>query len=509
MGEPWYKDFMSSTGFGPKQSTLSQPPAAPQAQRKEQEFIANYKGPQGQLPQDIPGTRSDGLVMLPGEMRAAPAHSKPFSTHLAVGNSNGAKVQPIGVEQKHWQATGVGASMPDVEKTPAVQVVPGAPKTRGLVVEHSKDTTQPQENMSATQDKTLKTTYAAGAIFFGVVAAVSGVKYSATERMPSDRSWAMVAIVSLILAGVGTTLYVVENNKCNSSAGPEGQHGEAVMRVTDGMKVRGSRDTDVKVHRPLDDSPNSIRRRLQEQGTDFNTLEGPRAGYGYQRAGMTPNGTHKQITGKDLMRTAAMSNMDEKTFAEYMRRMGGEAPDQFVQRHPYYTFNAEWDNRPQINDPSTMHGIGTAPNQMQRDALYKDPRIQQAGAKTMHLKNPPPGSDHKLGKTHPWLEKNHNGEAPSFPIPDSGERQVAAPEQIAYQDDAEDNTAQFANLRQMENERAASIQKNAEVSQEFLKPVETVTGKKRNIMNHTETPQEESRDVDQRVKDNVLDKPTT
>jgi hypothetical protein len=171
---------------------------------------------------------------------------------------------------------------------------------------------------------------------------------------------------------------------------------------------------------------NTFEDRLRFQGTDPNSLEGPRAGLGYQRSPL-PEG-RKTLPVAALMRAPEDSNMDAPTFAEYMRQLGGELPNQFYQAHPFYTFNAEWDTRGQIDDDQTQFGISSSPGQMNRKFKYKDPRIQQAGAKTSHLKDPPPGAVPPLEKTHPWLERDENGTAPPAALlitPIATEREVA------------------------------------------------------------------------------------
>ena len=183
---------------------------------------------------------------------------------------------------------------------------------------------------------------------------------------------------------------------------------------------------DADPFRPPPDPMNTFEDRLRFQGTDPNSLEGPRAGVGYQRSPL-PEG-RKTLPVAALMRAPEDSNMDAPTFAEYMRQLGGELPNQFYQAHPYYTFNAEWDRRGQIDDDQTQFGISSSPDQMNRKNKYKDPRLQQAAAKTMHLKDPPPGSVPPLEKTHPWLERDENGMAPPAALmitPIAAEREVA------------------------------------------------------------------------------------
>ena len=150
------------------------------------------------------------------------------------------------------------------------------------------------------------------------------------------------------------------------------------------------------------DSMTDTATRLAAQGLDQSNVEGPRSGYWYKR-GPTP-GDRERVKDADLMRSAKQFNMNERELEEYMARLDGEAPDQFYRSHPYMPFSPFWEHRQQIDDASTVHGISTAPGEFNRKWIYKDPKIQQAGAKTMHTKEPPPGASQPIDKVHPWME---------------------------------------------------------------------------------------------------------
>lgn len=151
------------------------------------------------------------------------------------------------------------------------------------------------------------------------------------------------------------------------------------------------------------DRMESTEQRLSQQGTDMNNMEGPRDGYKYKR-GPTP-ANQQRLQTNELMRDASLYNMDKQEFGEYMARLEGEAPDRFHQAHAYHPFGPHWAHRNQVDDSETLHGISTQPGQMMRKSKYIEPRIQQAAARTSHLKDPPPGSAEPLRKTHPWMEK--------------------------------------------------------------------------------------------------------
>ncbi len=192
-------------------------------------------------------------------------------------------------------------------------------------------------------------------------------------------------------------------------AGPDGPHETGPAPY--GVLPQRRDQPDADPFRPPPDPMDTFEDRLRAQGSDPDSLEGPRAGVGYQRAPLP--GGRQPLPASALMRAPENSNMSDTDFTEYMRRLGGEAPDQFVQAHPYYTFNAEWDKRTQIDDDQKQFGISNSPGQMNRKFPYKDPRMQQAGAKTSHLKDPPPGAVPPLEKTHPWLEHDENGSEPA------------------------------------------------------------------------------------------------
>ena len=163
---------------------------------------------------------------------------------------------------------------------------------------------------------------------------------------------------------------------------------------------------DAKPYPKRNDTMTDTITRLTAQGMDVSNLEGPRADYWYKR-GPTPENRPRVKPG-DLMRDPSTYNMDANRFDEYMARLDGEAPDQFYRAHPYLPFSANWDYRQEINDMNTKEGVSTQPGPYNRKWTYKDPKIQQGGAKTMHTKEPPPGSVEPLMKVHPWLEPKDN-----------------------------------------------------------------------------------------------------
>lgn len=177
------------------------------------------------------------------------------------------------------------------------------------------------------------------------------------------------------------------------------------------FQPRGILDKDPLPYPKTMDSPMSFEEQMRQQGVDINNIEGPRAGYGYKH-GPTP-ANQRPLQTSELMRSAAMYNMGESDFNDYMARLEGRAPDQFVQAHAYHPLSAQWDHRSQVDDAERVFGIASAPGRHSMKFKAVDPRIQQAGAKTSHLKDPPPGAVEPIDRVHPWLD-NERASGSSF-----------------------------------------------------------------------------------------------
>lgn len=267
--------------------------------------------------------------------------------------------------------------------------------------------------------------YVLGFAFFILVFIASGVKWS-TNR--DNKSWLGASVASFVLAGGSLALYLSARSNENSTE--ENMQGSSSTFVAGGEPIGDDRvalmgrnmprgvnplqrdQRNVVPYPQPTDYPTDFQQRLDAQGTNSNLLEGPRAHLGYRRAPPTPDG-RQTLPANKLMRSPGNNNMDSGTFNEFMRRLSGEAPNQFYQAHPYMTFAPQFENRSQINDAESVFGISTQPGQMLRQSIYREPKIQQAGAKTMHLKDPPPGSVQPLEKVHPWLQKDESGQEPA------------------------------------------------------------------------------------------------
>ena len=208
-----------------------------------------------------------------------------------------------------------------------------------------------------------------------------------------------IMVIGFLCAMSGTMLYI--NNKKSESLVSE------VRDTNKGRQMYKPLMRHQADHNPYPrqrDFPDTTLDRMNRLNVDMNNVEGPRADFGYKR-GPTP-GNQRRLQEGELMRSAELYNMDQREFNEYMARLDGEAPDQFYQAHAYMPFSPHWDHKQDIGDTDTVHGISTQPGQSLRKSKYIDPRIQQAGAKTSHLKDPPPGSDQPIEKVHPWLQKS-------------------------------------------------------------------------------------------------------
>jgi hypothetical protein len=271
--------------------------------------------------------------------------------------------------------------------------------------------------------ETNKRNYMIGAIVFGVMTIVSGSRWAKSNGYNGgrDKSWAASTIVLLSLASVSTWLYVQEDKIVVPSGSGEGMHGagqgkrRALMRDNLGssggtaIQPRQTDQLDVNPYPKMDDPANGIQARMDYAGVDTNKLEGPRSNIGYRRSPATAD-KRSRLKARDLMRSAGNYNMDDGTFDEYMARMDGETPNQFHQTQPYMPFAADWDKaHGEIDDSNRYFGIGDSPSQSNRRWVYKEPRMQQGGARTMHTKDPPPGSVNPVSKIHPWLDVDQSG----------------------------------------------------------------------------------------------------
>jgi hypothetical protein len=406
-------------------------------------------------------------TLLPGQL---PTHKglqqreyqKPFPESNVLGRA-GIPDMPRTREQS-WDAVGIGPNKPK-----SAYVKPASTFVEKMTA-------------GAASDKERNLMLAAG--IFGGVTFVAGVGWT----MSRDKSTGIgkglgpVAGVSFLITMVMVILYTQESKSAASTASAaENQTGrKTLMKYNLGDKQvrpyqRDERDNKVFGQSP--DPMDSYADRMARQNTNTGHMEGPRKMLGYNRSPSAPNIPPglERLPSSQLMRDPRMQNMDEGTYNEYMARLDGEAPNQFHQSHPYMPMSAQWDNRTQIDDGSTVHGIGTAPGQTMRKSKYKDPRMDQAGAKTMHLKDPPPGSMQPLNKTHPWMEQDESGSEMPRMMSTSNERQSGVDMQSFVQE-------------RMQNTPAVELQGGQKPLPQFLQPEETMSDRKRSI-NRAELPQ--------------------
>ena len=410
-----YQDFINSTGFGvgsnfgkqEKADPLNQPRVTPDTNRDEADamYKTNYQnantGPPRprRVPNTVTGTSLPGAVM-PQQGLLPHRYEKPYPESNVLGRQADARAPQGKAKQKSWQAVAVGVEQNDPAlKEPASQYESG----------------RSGEKMTGKYDATAERNYMIGAIFFGMMTVGSAAKWAQNK---GDKSWMAASAIMGALTGVGIWLYVQEKNKATDA--PEGMHGagtgprKVLMRdnLPDDTVARQRDQTDVKPYPKLDDPEDSIQSRMKYGGVDTNTLEGPRSGLGYRRSPATAD-KRQRLKARELMRSAGQYNMDDGTFDEYMARMDGETPNQFYQAQPYMPFSANWNKaRGEIDDSNRYFGISDQPGQELRKSIYRDPRMQQGGAKTMHTQDPPPGSVHPLSKVHPWLERDESGMEP-------------------------------------------------------------------------------------------------
>lgn len=154
--------------------------------------------------------------------------------------------------------------------------------------------------------------------------------------------------------------------------------------------------------------------------TEMQTGEGPRPGLAYD---FGPNGPQNlpRLGMKDLMRNTAGPQMTEEEFKVYMARLEGRAVDQYHGVDPSMAFGAERSHFVHNNDDREVYDIIGEPSRYQAKWPAREPRINQAGAQRMHLKDPPPGSvPPAKSEVHPWMEQDLSGKAPPVMLNDNG-----------------------------------------------------------------------------------------
>jgi hypothetical protein len=425
-----YDNFMKTTGFSNSNKVPKEADMPPMSQGKSvQQFSSHYdrSNPSaqptvpGQVGQMVPNgeiTPNNGLV--PGRMPLKDqlnptlvSQHDPYPTSDLLGKVPFTAGRPA--TRQDWRATNLGPESDrnapgDIALSPPDQGRLTPPFTGEYdVVAKLPDGPFPKPSK---WEKMIAGNYIYAVYIFGAATIVAAGMW-AREK---GEMWAIVALV----CGAITASMMAKNKTENNTASKE-RRSENLSVDRDQVKYDsnpevGPTDTSLKqVYRPRKDSepdPNPYPKpldsqtdtnaRLAAQGLDQSNVEGPRSDYWYKR-GPTP-ANRKRVTDKNLMRSAKQYNMNERDLAEYMARLDGEAPDQFYQAHPYMPFSANWEHRQNIADTDTIHGITTEPGSFNRKWAYRDPKIQHAGAKTMHTKEPPPGSDLYLDKVHPWME---------------------------------------------------------------------------------------------------------
>lgn len=459
-GEEAYGDFIKSTGFGgrpgmaplssAKKSVVPDPsqygdpsPAARSAEAKEFETQYHSNDARAVMKAPVPNAVKpmQGQPVIQGAVRRSEYHGQnPLGTPLRYKNVLGdmdSRAQPGVYGDKRWAAVGVGGDQ-------------DSPELGRVAARRFRS-----ENMSATATKLGKRELGIliAVATFGFV--VSVVKWNGKRNNPSaSKQWGVAGVV--FLAALGTASYYYKySDKTESMGGrlPIGDNNFPVVPIQRGQP-------DPQVYRKVPDPQDNKEQRMRRVGLDGSELEGPRANYGYQRGKVTEE-DYQRLQESELMRSARNMNMDKGTFNEYMARLDGEAPNQFVQKQPYMPFTAEWEERTKIDDMSTKFGVSTGPDPANRKYKYKDTRMLQAGAKTMHTKDPPPGSVPPLEKTHPWMEKDMSGQ--EAPVLLGAE--VLNHEKLTAQD-----TQSFAKSRMMETETLEVPQQQQD--NDFMQPVE-------------------------------------
>ena len=408
----WQDDFLKSTGFAKTLPRVKAPPPAKQQSPKEfEDFFRSGLKPAAHGP--VPNTvTTPNQPVLPGKLpieNSPGIFRKPFPNENVLLNKDGS-VPTYPTHQTGWQAPGIGNVVPRaMVDEPQSHYVPGAAAKGGYkfvtaavdkMTEKLSEKFSEKLSVSSTKDKV-----SIGLLF---CAGASGVAYlfRRQKKTREPAIWLLMFFVFALLSALSHFTGVFsEKQKGNIT-------NESILntdRLDPAVQLRDTKD--FNPYPPPPYPADNIADRFAFQKTNTSTLEGPRRDVGYYRGAPTPPDGTPTLQENQLMRSAAQWNMDPGTFNEYMRRLNGENIPQIVQSHPYYAVNAAFEERAQINDSDTLYGITDQPSQANRKFPYKQPRMQQAGAKSMHLKNPPPGAVRPIEKTHPWMDK----EEPSGP----------------------------------------------------------------------------------------------
>lgn len=401
---------MSSTGFG----KLNQLPPPTQADpvrdpRLSDGMVNNM--PNNAIQQQYTAAMPKRTVQVPG-MAPPPPYTSGIETplnglvpgHLPLRDSldNSVKTMPYPASDRFDKPSFIRNPLPKTEDWRSVGVGPKTDrKSPGRLASsgpnQGKYMTMVKERLGGNMPSTKSTMYGFAAVTIMLV-------LMAMKRVSDGYAVGNGIIGVMILSGaIASALYYSSRGLIEGVRGlPSADVRDISVKQKWLPLARGQPEHNV--YPKILDNEQTTMDRMKMQGTDMNNVEGPRSHYRYKR-GPTP-GNQQRLQNNDLMRGASQYNMDEYEFNEFMARLEGEAPDQFYQAHAYMPFSANSDHRHQVNDMDTYYGVSTQPGQSLRKFNYIDPRMQQAGAKTSHLKDPPPGSIQPLDKVHPWMQKS-------------------------------------------------------------------------------------------------------
>lgn len=434
-----FSNFMKTTGFTDTNNVPKKVDNPPLSQGQSTPgFVSHYnksnpsntpvvpgqigpKSPSGQV------TPYNGLI--PGHLpqknqlnHALIDQNEPYPNSDLLGKVPFTDRQPSRIQD--WRATGIGPesdriSPGNIAESPPEQGRLQPPFTGNFkYVKKDFDGPMPQPSKV---EKMLAGNYLYAIYVFGAATMLSTGIWART----SGEMWGVVA---LLCAAITISMWLKNKKEGQTGAKENFNVDHNQLKYDAKPSIVGETDTSAKqIYRPRKnnepdpnpypkplDSQTDTQTRLDAQGMNQSNVEGPRNDYWYKR-GPTPE-NRARVKNKDLMRNAKQYNMNERDLEEYMARLDGEAPDQFYQAHPYMPFSANWEHRQTIDDTDTIHGIAGEPGTYNRKWAYRDPKIQQAGAKTMHTKDPPPGSNVYLNKVHPWMEPKNQVYSKPFDI---------------------------------------------------------------------------------------------
>lgn len=359
---------------------------------------------------------ADAKIPMSGELqqnlpRAGELQDQTMAMHdafpqLSVPKVRSAPYQPTyQVEKEDGETKFLGFH--DKEK------VVGQPQNGEVNATGSDVAGSPSSAVSDTKNKKL-----AYAIVFAMLLFGGALFTGSGYRKESDKTKkSRLLIITFMLAsgGFGSTFYAWKEYNEDKIK----KKGSSTQEESMVLKTRSAPDPIIAPNPP------EPRMRPRAWNTEMQTGEGPKPGLRYEFE--NPPDNMKRLGIKDLMRNTGGPQMTDEEMKKYMARLEGYAVDQYHGVDPSMAFAAERSHFVHNNDDEKVYHIGGEPGRYQTKWPARDPRIDQAGAQRMHLKDLPPGVvPPAKSEVHPWMEQDMSGKEPPVMLNnDHSEKQSA------------------------------------------------------------------------------------